>query len=231
MQLRQFRRHAPLVKSDRDIGSSGPGSSGEKAASLAAFDAYNSPSGLLRRYAIGRLRALNKRVGVALIGVVLLAVLVSPAIALAALFITIPLEMAEAHVLRRQVRRDDFASDVTDRVVTAASFVQILGLAGPIFLAGIQSDGLRLLAWAYLLGASLNSMLSARYHLASHHMRMGVLIATALAICGYSHSIGQIDMWRLLFILAGARYRYRFGGFCGLLRRGWKCFFIGLLVG
>lgn len=165
---------------------------------LDAFDRYNGPAGLLRRYVVGRVRAIYLRLLVAAIGVFLLTFLAGPKVGILAALITFPLELAEYFVLRRQLARDRFDCPATGRVVFATSALQTLGLAGPIILAGTMSDPLRILAWAYMLGALLNTFLAARYHMPSHRARSFILTGCAIIILGHGAWTGQMDRAELV---------------------------------
>lgn len=183
-----------------DEGGAAPASFGDTAQlpDLEAFDRHNSPAGLLRRYVSGRLRTISLRLLVAAIGVFLLTLLAGTRVGLLAALITFPLELAEYVVLRRLLARNQFNTPMTRHIVLATTAMQTLGLAGPIILAGTMSDPLRILAWAYMLGAVLNTSLAARYHLPSHRARSLILSGCAVVILVHGAVSGQMDRNELL---------------------------------
>ncbi len=154
---------------------------------LEAFEQANAPPGLLRRYARGRVRALGFRLSVILIGVAIGGVFVGWPLAVA-MFVTMFLaELAENRllvgVLRRPPTKRDYAR--RSRQVAIASFIQALGIGGSIAALGFQGEALRFAAWVFLLGATFNSLVGARYHVPSHKVRVAVYLGTAGAILGH----------------------------------------------
>lgn len=150
--------------------------------SVKHFDAAHSPAGLLERYCHGRNRAFLLRVGVAIIGCLFLGFVVSVQFGLFLAIFTISLELMELYVLKAVIARGYFRSPWISRKVTFVSFLQTNGIAVCIFLTGIQAADLRMVAWAFLLGAVLNSMLTAHYHPPSHHVRIWVLSMSGLLV-------------------------------------------------
>ncbi|MCP5089183.1 MAG: response regulator [Rhodobacteraceae bacterium] len=151
---------------------------------LQSFDHANSAAGLLHRYARGRVKAIWLRLSVAAAGVVLLGVFVHWQAALIAMAVTVPAEIAEHLILNHHLRKGpgNFASRRTGRTIAVVSLVQAVGLGVCIAIAGLNGEVLRLTAWVFLIGATLNSLLVARYHPASHHARLAAFSLTACAI-------------------------------------------------
>lgn len=149
---------------------------------LERFDEASSASGLLRRYTYGRMSATSVRVLIAAIGCTLLAVLVSAKFGLLAAAVTFPLELVEYLILARVRKHANYQNRRIHFLVLFASFVQTCGLAICVILAASESESLRMLSWAFLFGAMMNSLLSARFHPASHRIRLGVLAVAGLII-------------------------------------------------
>lgn len=149
---------------------------------LARFDEASSAAGLLRRYTNGRMSATSVRLLIAAIGCTLLSMLVSPQFGILAAAVTLPLELAEYLILARVRKNANYQGRKVHFQVILASFVQTCGLGICMVLAASQSESLRMLSWAFLFGAMMNSLLSARFHPASHRVRMGVLAAAGLII-------------------------------------------------
>lgn len=161
---------------------------------LKTFDLYHSQAGRLRRYCAGRARTFGARIGVALIGVGILGVLVSPVFGLMIAVITLILETAEQMILRRQLAQDAFDRPATGHVILAATAMQAVGIAIPIYLAGIQSNDLRFVAWAFAIGATINAMLSAGYHPASYYVRQGFVAAAVVAVVITGYVSGTVPL-------------------------------------
>nr|WP_323777135.1 response regulator [Amylibacter sp.] len=149
---------------------------------LARFDEASSASGLLRRYTFGRMGATSIRMLIAAIGCALLAILVSPKFGLLATAVTFPLELVEYLILGYVRKKADYQGRKVHLLVIFASFVQTSGLGICMVLAASQSESLRMFSWAFLFGAMMNSLLSARFHPASHRVRLGVLAVAGLII-------------------------------------------------
>lgn len=149
---------------------------------LARFDEASSASGLLRRYTFGRMGATSIRMLIAAIGCALLAILVSPKFGLLAAAVTFPLELVEYLILGYVRKNADYQGRKVHLLVIFASFVQTGGLGICMVLAASQSESLRMFSWAFLFGAMMNSLLSARFHPASHRVRLGVLAVAGLII-------------------------------------------------
>lgn len=149
---------------------------------LARFDEASSASGLLRRYTFGRMGATSIRMLIAAIGCALLAILVSPKFGLLAAAVTFPLELVEYLILGYVRKKANYQGRKVHLLVIFASFVQTSGLGICMVLAASQSESLRMFSWAFLFGAMMNSLLSARFHPASHRVRLGVLAVAGLII-------------------------------------------------
>ena len=149
---------------------------------LERFDEASSATGLLRRYTFGRMNAFSTRVLIAAIGCALLAMLVSPKFGILAAAVTFPLELVEYSILGYVRKRANYQSRKVHLLIIFASFVQTCGLGICMVLAASQSESLRMLSWAFLFGAIMNSLLLARFHPASHHVRLGVLAVAGLII-------------------------------------------------
>ncbi len=159
---------------------------------LEAFELANAPMGLLRRYARGRVRALGFRLSVILIGVAMGGIFTGWHLALA-MFVTMFVgELTENRILKEILHPPPHESDFSrrNRQVTFASFFQTLGIGGSIAVLGLQGESLRFAAWIFLLGAAFNSLVGARYHLASHKVRIAVYLATTVFIFIY-HSMAD----------------------------------------
>jgi len=167
--------------------------SGHRYKNLEDFDAAHAPAGLLKRYVRGRSRTIWVRLGVAVLGCVLLAFAVSPQTALAVAAITLSLETLEFWILKRWVGDQTDPPHSAFAMVGVASALQALGIGISVFVAGVQSTDLRMVAWAFLLGAALNSMLVARYHPLSNFVRLAILGAFAVAVLVESQGQGQLS--------------------------------------
>lgn len=175
-----------------------PATYDDRLADLASFDRFHAPANLLRRYASGRVRAFATRIVAAIVGVVIIASIASAWLAFWIACVTFAFELLEWLVLRRLLARDRFDRPETEGLIGFVSFVQAIGVALPILVTGIHSDTLRFLAWTYLLGALVNTMLSARYHRPSHVIRVTVLCITAVSVLGAGALMGQISRGTLL---------------------------------
>ncbi|MBV1864686.1 MAG: response regulator [Rhodobacteraceae bacterium] len=152
---------------------------------LAEFDRANSSRGLLLRYAHGRIRTLRFRVLIVLCGVVLTAFYANLLTALIVLIALTTLELAEYVVMMRLTQQSWQDIAKLGPVVTLISTLQAIGIGTSILVVAVQGDSARLAAWVFLLGVSLNTLLVARYHPASHRARILVYMATASAILLY----------------------------------------------
>lgn len=165
---------------------------------LKKFDAAHAPAGMLRRYAKARSGTIWMRVCVVAAACLLLAIAASPATSLLVALVAVPLDFVEYLVLRKWLKRDVFDQKIVNRSIVIASFVQSIGIGCGLFITGIYSNEMRLLAWTVLMGAVINSMLLAPYHRASHHLRIVGLSGFAAAVLVYSWSIGQISLMMML---------------------------------
>ncbi|MEM6618157.1 MAG: PAS domain S-box protein, partial [Pseudomonadota bacterium] len=164
---------------------------------LAAFDRYHSEAGLRRRYVSGRTRAMGQRLWVGFVGIVILTVLISPQVGFLAAAIHIPAELTEFFIFRRLLARGDFESRSSEWTIRAATGIQAIGMCAPIALCGLHGEGLRVLAWSYFLGATINSILTARHHRSSHMIRMSMLFGAAAIVLLEAYFIaglGAIDV-------------------------------------
>ena len=152
---------------------------------LAEFDRANSSRGLLLRYAHGRIKALRFRILMILCGVILTAFYANLPTALTVLIALTTFELAEYGLLLRLTRQpwQDIAK--LGPVITLTSTLQAIGIGASIFIVAIIGDSARLAAWVFLMGASLNTLLVARYHPASNRARIIVYLATVIAILLY----------------------------------------------
>lgn len=168
-------------------------SSAQKYESIEKYDAAHAPAGLIRRYARGRARTIWLRLGVAIMGCALLALMVSPGFGLMVAFITLPLEILEFWILKRWVITRAAHQNPVYSIVTFASTLQAVGIGPSIFFTGTQSTDLRMVAWAFLLGSVLNSMLAAQYHPASNLARSWVLCSAAVIVLVDGFGRGHIS--------------------------------------
>lgn len=147
---------------------------------------------MLVRYVRGRLRTTLLRLVVVISGYLFLAAVISPSFGLMVAAITLPLEILELWMLKRWVTDRSFHTEMTPRIVTFASALQPVGIGLSIFLTGIQSTELCMVAWSFFLGAVLNSMLAARYHPASNTARLWFLSLFVFAVL--LEGLGQADI-------------------------------------
>lgn len=152
---------------------------------LAEFDRANSSRGLLLRYARGRIRTLRFRVFMILCGVILAIFYTNLPTALTVLIALATFELAEHGVLIRLTRQPWQDISQLGPVVTLASTLHAISIGASIIMIAVQGDSARLAAWVFLIGASLNTLLVARYHPASHRARVIVYLATVIAILLY----------------------------------------------
>jgi PAS domain S-box-containing protein len=171
---------------------------GNRYESLEKYDAAHTPLGLLRRYVNGRARAIWLRLGVAIFGCVFLGLVISPFLGLVVVSVTLTLEVLEFWILKRWVTDKPHLSRWTTYIVCLASGLQSIGIGFSIFVTGMQSTDLRMVAWSFLLGAVLNSMLAANYHPASNTTRLWVLSLSAVLVL--LESIGQTSITRTQFL-------------------------------
>jgi len=151
---------------------------------LKEYDLANSPRGLLLRYARGRTRSVGFRTIVIICGVALTWVYTDLALALLVLVIMSVFELAEHTILKRILRQrlQGIALAQATPVVVFATTLQAIGIGISIAIVAAQGDSARLTAWVFLIGVTLNSLLVARYHPASHFARMLVYLVTVVAI-------------------------------------------------
>ena len=168
-------------------------SSGQKYESLEKYDAAHAPAGLLIRYVRGRSRTIWLRLAVAVMGCVFLAIVIEPRFGMMVAAITLSLEILEFWMLKRWIMDRVPHSAVSSQIVTFASALQSVGIGLSIFLTGIQSTELRMVAWSFFLGAVLNSMIAAHYHPASNVARLWVLCLSALFVLLEGLGQGQIS--------------------------------------
>ncbi len=161
---------------------------------LKKFDAAYAPAGMLRRYAKARSGTIWMRVCVVGAACLLLAIAASPLTSLLVALVAVPLDFVEYWVLRKWLKRDIFDQKIVGRSIIIASFVQSIGIGCGLFLTGIYSNEMRLLAWTVLMGAVINSMLLAQYHRPSHYLRIVGLSGFAGAVLVQSWMIGNISL-------------------------------------
>lgn len=176
--------------------------SGHRYENLEDFDAAHAPAGLLKRYVRGRARTIWLRLGVAILGCIFLAFVLSPRIAIAVAMITLSLELLEFWILKRWVGDRIDPPQSASFMVGFASALQAFGIGVSIFVTGVQSTDLRMVAWAFLLGAALNSMLAARYHPNSNYVRLTTLCVSAVAVLVESQGQGQMSREQVLIEFA-----------------------------
>ena len=160
--------------------------------SLEKFDAAHAPEGMLVRYVNGRARTIWLRLIVAMVGCVFLMFAVSPVFGMMIAAITLPLELLEFWILKRWVTDRKYHPPWTTTMVSLASGLQVFGIGMSIFLTGIQSADLRIVAWSFLLGAVLNSMLAAQYHSGSNAVRLWVLCLSGIFVLLETLGQGQL---------------------------------------
>ncbi len=161
---------------------------------IKSFDVAFAPAGMLRRYAVGRSNMIRLRCSVIVIMSLFTALVLSPYLALVIVTIALPLELLECWVLRRWIARVEFHLDAAGCGILLASITQALGIGASIFLAGIQSDELRMIAWTLLLRAVINSMLVAHYHPESNRARLCVLSSFGFSVLVWG-DIGVAVLW------------------------------------
>lgn len=165
----------------------------QKYENVEKYDLAHAPEGLMLRYVRGRSRTILLRLAVAVMGCLFLATVISPIYGLMVAVITVSLEMLEFWMLKRWVLDRVYTTENTSRFVTFASGLQAVGIGISIFLTGIQSTELRMVAWSFFLGAVLNSMLAANYHPSSNVARLWVLCLSAFFVLLEGLGQGSIE--------------------------------------
>ncbi|APZ52718.1 PAS domain-containing hybrid sensor histidine kinase/response regulator [Salipiger abyssi] len=153
--------------------------------SLAAFEASNSPAGLLQRYARGRVRYFAHRQIATGVGALALALLVSPLTGMLAAMLVILGEAVDCEVLRRvpaALHRGAPLRRVALVSAVSAGF-QALTISATVVLAQYTAtDGeASLFSFAFLAAAVLNAGVVRRYHPLATDARIVIYALTALA--------------------------------------------------
>ncbi|MBR9837499.1 MAG: response regulator [Rhodobacteraceae bacterium] len=160
----------------------------EENPSLAAFEVRNSPEGLLRRYARGRVRHFAARQIATVSGAIALWMLVSPGAALLVTVLAIGGELLDCGLLARVPAL--LARGVpVHRLLALTTFtagIQGLTIAATVLIA--QSTALEgeasLFSFAFLLAAVLNAGVVRRYHPQAANVRIAIFAVTGVA--GYA---------------------------------------------
>lgn len=161
---------------------------------LDSFEDYHSPENRLRRYTVSRLRLVHSRCTLNCVDAGLVALIAAPWLGLFAILINLPFEIAEAIVLRRELRKGQFGSARTRRNIRLVTLGQAIGIAVPLMLVGTYSAELRLLAWAYLFASITLTMFAARYYAEAHKIRMIAMLTAAGFVLFYGPISGQISL-------------------------------------
>ncbi|MBN9885964.1 hybrid sensor histidine kinase/response regulator [Salipiger abyssi] len=153
--------------------------------SLAAFEASNSPAGLLQRYARGRVNYFAHRQIATGVGALALALLVSPLIGMLAATLAFLGEAVDCEVLRRvpaALHRGVPLRRVA-RVSAVSAGFQALTISATVVLAQYTAtDGeASLFSFAFLAAAVLNAGVVRRYHPLATDARIVIYALTALA--------------------------------------------------
>lgn len=152
--------------------------------SLAAFEASNSPAGLLQRYARGRVTYFAHRQIATGVGALALALLVSPLTGMLAATLVILGETVDCAVLRRVPAALHRGVPLRRlRVLSALSAgVQALTISATVALAQYTAaDGdASLFSFAFLAAAVLNAGVVRRYHPLAADLRIALYALTAL---------------------------------------------------
>ncbi|MDU8929438.1 ATP-binding protein [Alisedimentitalea sp. MJ-SS2] len=149
---------------------------------LAEFDARNSPAGLLERYARARVRLFWWRQIMTVLGVVGLAILVSPQVGVIAGMIGLTGEAVDCLYLRgvprRLARPGRFASTAWISTVTAAFQALTTAIGVGIAWFGTDEFPISVFALTFLLGASTNAAVVLPFHRRAGFARLIVLGGT-----------------------------------------------------
>ncbi|MEM7441108.1 MAG: ATP-binding protein [Pseudomonadota bacterium] len=161
---------------------------------LDSFEEYHNAENRLRRYTVSRLRLVHSRCTLNCVDAGLVALVASPWLGLIAILINLPFEIAEAIVLRRELRKGTFSATRSQRNIRMVTIGQAIGISIPLILIGTHAPELRLLAWAYLFASVTLTMFAAHYYPEAHKIRMATLLTSAGFILLYGPMSGQITL-------------------------------------
>ncbi|MCR8548807.1 ATP-binding protein [Salipiger sp. P9] len=159
--------------------------------SLAQFEAVNSPEGLLRRYARGRVRHFAPRQIATVVGSLALALLVSPLIGLLTLALVFLGEAVDCVVLRRVPGALARGVPVARLIVFSAvsAGFQAVTISATVVIAQFTAEGgeASLFSFSFLAAAVLNAGVVRRYHPLATRVRIAVY--TGAAIIGFAAEV------------------------------------------
>ncbi len=158
-------------------------------APLAAFDDANSATGLMRRYAAGRVSHFLSRQILTLSGTASLMLIASPLVGLIAVTLALVGELTDCALLRRLPRRLDAGADPARlRVLTTATAAfQALTIAACVAVAWFSAPPgqAAFFCIAYLSGAALNAGIVLPFHPQAAAARLGIYGVTGFALYAY----------------------------------------------
>lgn len=153
--------------------------------SLATFESKNSPEGLLRRYARGRVRYLVARQIATVSGSLALGILVAPIYGIIATLLVILGEVIDCALLRRVPALLDRAVPMHRLMMltTLTAGLQGLTIASTVVIAQATapSGEASLFSFAFLTAAILNAGVVRRYHVVAANLRLSIYAVTAIA--------------------------------------------------
>lgn len=173
---------------------------------LEAFDARNTPAGLLLRYSRGRLRYFWSRQALSAFGAALLLALVSVETGLMALALAVLPDLLDCYVLRRvegQLHRDVPVQTLLGKS-TLSALAQALGFSSfvAILWLAIPREAALLLCLAYLAAGGVNAIMVLSFHRSAAITRLVVYGLTAIGLFFADYLILQIHREQFYFNLA-----------------------------
>ncbi|KAB2541163.1 histidine kinase [Salipiger aestuarii] len=152
--------------------------------SLATFESKNSPEGLLRRYARGRVRYFAARQIATIGGSLALGILVAPIYGVIVVLLAVVGEGVDCMVLYRIPALLDRGVPLHRlmRLTTLTAGLQALTIAATVVIAQATAVGgeASLFSFAFLAAAVLNAGVVRRYNKAAANLRIWIYTATAI---------------------------------------------------
>lgn len=192
---------------------------------LEAFDARNTPTGRLERYALGRLRYVISRqvfVGLGLCLVMLVGSFEAAALAFAVVFTG---ETIDAIVLGRVSDRLKAHHPIKDIQLasTISAICQALGICGFIAVVWffVPREAGLLLALGYLASGAINAVMALNFHKTASICRLAIYQAFALVLFFLDYRLNDYDVAHLLLnLLATAMVGYALFPFVDHVTKG-----------
>jgi PAS domain S-box-containing protein len=180
----------------------------KSAMTVEEFDARHTPRGLLMRYAQGRLDSFLGRQALTLSGSILLAILVSPMVGVAACIIALIGEGVDCLILSWITRKLNHGLSL-DRAVRLSTFsgaFQSVTISLCVALAWVSApeNGGSFFALAYLTGAVINAGIVFPFHRQVTWARLGIYALCVSGLFAYDLIWHQPEPMKLIFYdLAG----------------------------